>query len=107
MMRSLWTGAAGMHGQQFNIDTIAHNLSNVNTIGYKKNRAEFEDLLYQSLRTAGTPASLHTQQGTRFPVGVEAGLGVKVNSTMKIFTQGAPRQTDQWSDIAIFGEGFF
>jgi flagellar basal-body rod protein FlgG len=107
MMRSLWTGASGMHGQQFNIDTIAHNLSNVNTVGYKKNRAEFEDLLYQSLRTAGTPASLHTQRGTRFPVGVEAGLGVRVNSTMKIHTQGAPKQTDQWSDVAIFGEGFF
>ncbi len=107
MMRSLWTGASGMHGQQFNIDTIAHNLSNVNTVGYKKNRAEFEDLLYQSLRLAGTPASLHTQRGTRYPVGVEAGLGVKVNSTMKIHTQGAPKQTEQWSDVAIFGEGFF
>jgi len=107
MMRSLWTGAVGMHGQQYNIDTIAHNLSNVNTVGYKANRAEFEDLLYQSLRLAGTPASLHTQSGTRYPVGVEAGAGVRVNSTMKIYTQGSPKQTDQWSDVCIFGEGFF
>ena len=57
MMRSLWTAASGMVGQQFNIDTISNNLSNVNTTGFKKNRAEFEDLLYQTTRIAGTPAT--------------------------------------------------
>ena len=58
MMRSLWTAASGMVGQQFNIDTISNNLSNVNTTGFKQNRADFEDLLYQTLRLAGTPATV-------------------------------------------------
>ena len=57
MMRSLWTAASGMTGQQFNIDTISNNLSNVNTTGFKQNRADFEDLLYQTLQLAGTPAT--------------------------------------------------
>lgn len=103
MMRSLWTAATGMIGQQYNIDTIANNLSNVNTYGYKKNRPEFEDLLYQNLRTAGTPATEVTLE----PVGVQMGHGVKVGSTQKIHTQGSIKATDNVSDIAIEGEGFF
>lgn len=103
MMRSLWTAAAGMVGQQFNIDTISNNLSNVNTTGFKKNRPDFEDLLYQTTRTAGTPA---TEQ-TLVPVGVQIGHGVKVAATQKIFTQGSLQNTGNVSDLAIEGEGFF
>jgi flagellar basal-body rod protein FlgG len=103
MMRSLWTGASGMIGQQFNIDTISNNLSNVNTVGFKKNRADFEDLLYQTTRVAGTPATEHTL----IPVGVQVGHGSKVAATQKVHTQGNLQNTNNISDIAIQGEGFF
>ncbi len=103
MMPSLWTAASGMIGQQFNIDTIANNLSNVNTTGFKKNRPDFEDLLYQTIQPAGTPAT----ELTLVPVGVQLGHGVKVAATQKINTQGALQQTDNVSDMAIEGEGFF
>jgi flagellar basal-body rod protein FlgG len=102
-MRSLWTAASGMNGQQFNIDTIANNLSNVNTTGFKKNRADFESLLYQTVRNAGTPATEQTLK----PVGVEVGHGVKVAGTQKIHTQGSLQHTGNPGDIAIEGEGFF
>ena len=103
MMRSLWTAASGMTGQQFNIDTIANNLSNVNTNGFKKNRADFEDLLYQNRRIAGTPAT----EVTVVPTGIQVGHGVKVAATQKVFTQGAIQSTGVASDMAIQGEGFF
>ena len=103
MVRSLWTAAAGMTGQQFNIDTVANNLSNVNTTGFKRNRAEFEDLLYQTLKTAGTPAT----EVTLVPTGIQVGHGVKVASTQKVFTQGSPQATGVRTDLAIMGEGFF
>jgi len=103
MMRSLWTAASGMTGQQFNIDTISNNLSNVNTTGFKKNRPDFEDLLYQTIRTAGTPAT----EETLVPVGVQVGHGVKVAATQKLFTQGALKNTGNIGDVAIEGEGFF
>ena len=103
MMRSLWTAASGMVGQQFNIDTIAHNLSNVNTTGFKKNRADFEDLLYQNRRIAGTPAT----ELTVVPTGIQVGHGVRVSASQKMFTQGALQQTGLISDMAIQGEGFF
>ncbi|RKX74757.1 MAG: flagellar basal-body rod protein FlgG [Spirochaetes bacterium] len=103
MMRSLWTAASGMIGQQFNIDTISNNLSNVNTTGFKKNRADFEDLLYQSTRIAGTPAT----EITVVPTGIQVGHGVKVAATQKIFTQGSLQNTENVSDLAIQGEGFF
>ncbi|MBT3274067.1 MAG: flagellar basal-body rod protein FlgG [Spirochaetales bacterium] len=103
MMRALWTAASGMTGQQFNIDTISHNLSNVNTTGFKKNRADFEDLLYQNRRIAGTPAT----ELTVVPTGIQVGHGVRVSSTQKMFTQGALQQTGVVSDMAIQGEGFF
>jgi flagellar basal-body rod protein FlgG len=92
-----------MHAQQFNIDTISHNLSNVNTIGYKKGRADFEDLLYQKMRTAGTPSSLDTQ----VPTGIQVGHGVKVAATQKMYTQGAPQHTGNKLDLCLEGEGFF
>lgn len=103
MMRSLWTAASGMVGQQFNIDTIANNLSNVNTTGFKLNRPDFEDLLYQTRRIAGTPAT----ELTVVPTGVQVGHGVKVAATQKIFTQGSLQATGNISDVAIEGEGFF
>ncbi len=103
MMRSLWTAAAGMTGQQFHIDTIANNLANVNTTGFKKNRADFEDLLYHTLKTAGTPAT----NVTVVPTGIEVGHGVKVAATQKMFAQGSLKQTDNPYDMGIEGEGFF
>jgi flagellar basal-body rod protein FlgG len=103
MMRSLWTAASGMTGQQFNIDTISNNLANVNTTGFKQMRADFEDLLYQTERLAGTPAT----EATVVPTGVQVGHGVKPAATQKIFTQGALQSTGNTSDMAIEGEGFF
>ena len=91
-----------MTGQQYNIDTISNNLSNVNTTGFKQNRVDFEDLLYQTTRTAGTPAT----ELTVTPVGVQVGHGVKVAATQKMYTQGALQNTGNISDLAIEGEGF-
>ncbi len=103
MMRSLWTAASGMTGQQFNIDTISNNLANVNTTGFKEMRADFEDLLYQTQKLAGTPAT----EATVVPTGVQVGHGVKQAATQQIFTQGALQATGNTADMAIQGEGFF
>ena len=103
MVRSLWTGASGMIGQQANIDTISNNLANVNTAGYKKMRADFEDLIYQTVKTAGTPAT----EDTVVPVGIQIGHGVKLASTQRVFTQGALQNTEVATDMAIQGDGFF
>jgi len=103
MMRSLWTAASGMIGEQFHIDTISNNLANINTTGFKRTRAEFEDLLYQTQRLAGTPSSEVTQH----PIGIQTGLGVKVSGTQKFYTQGSLQQTGNVMDIAIEDEGFF
>jgi flagellar basal-body rod protein FlgG len=92
-----------MIGQQANIDTISNNLANVNTSGFKKVRADFEDLLYQTIRTAGTPAT----EDTVVPVGVQMGHGVKVAATQRMFSQGSLQNTENVYDIAIEGEGFF
>jgi flagellar basal-body rod protein FlgG len=92
-----------MIGQQANIDTISNNLANVNTAGFKKMRADFEDLLYQTVKTAGTPAT----EDTVVPVGVQMGHGVKLAATQRMFTQGSLQNTDNVTDMAIFGEGFF
>ncbi|HPS59534.1 MAG TPA: flagellar basal-body rod protein FlgG [Spirochaetota bacterium] len=103
MMRSLWTAASGMIGQQYNIDTISNNLSNVNTTGFKKQRAEFEDLLYQTVLMAGTPAT----EFTEIPTGIQVGHGVKIAATQKMFEQGSLQSTENKTDIALEGEGFF
>jgi flagellar basal-body rod protein FlgG len=92
-----------MIGQQSNIDNISNNLANVNTAGFKKVRADFEDLLYQTVRTAGTPAT----EETVVPVGVQMGHGVKLAATQRMFTQGALQNTDNVYDMAIQGDGFF
>ena len=103
MVRSLWTGASGMIGQQANIDTISNNLANVNTAGYKKMRADFEDLIYQTVKTAGTPAT----EDTVVPVGIQMGHGVKLADTQRVFSQGALQNTEVATDMAIQGDGFF
>ena len=103
MMRSLWTAASGMVGQQFNIDTIANNLANVNTAGFKKSRVDFQDLLYQTVRYAGTPVTA----GAQIPTGIELGHGVRPVATQKVFIQVGFRQTDNPLDLAIEGDGFF
>ena len=103
MVRSLWTGASGMIGQQANIDTISNNLANVNTHGYKKQRADFEDLIYQTVRMAGTPAT----EDTVVPVGIQMGHGVKLADTQRVFSQGSLQETAVPTDMAIMGEGFF
>ena len=103
MVRSLWTGASGMIGQQANIDTISNNLANVNTAGYKKMRADFEDLIYQTVKVAGTPAT----EDTVIPVGIQMGHGVKLADTQRVFLQGALQNTEVATDMAIQGDGFF
>ena len=103
MMRSLYTAASGMVGQQFNIDTIANNLANVNTTGFKKSRADFQDLLYHSMRFAGTPVTA----GAQIPTGIQIGHGVRPVATQKIFSQGTFKQTDNPLDLVIEGDGFF
>jgi flagellar basal-body rod protein FlgG len=92
-----------MIGQQANIDTISNNLANVNTAGYKKMRADFEDLIYQTVKTAGTPAT----EDTVVPVGIQMGHGVKLADTQRVFTQGALQNTEIATDMAIQGDGFF
>ncbi len=103
MIRSLYTAASGMTAQQLNVDNISNNLANVNTVGFKKSRTDFEDLIYQSLRTAGTPKTINTD----YPTGIEVGLGVKPSATRKIYTMGKPQQTERPFDACIFGDGFF
>ena len=92
-----------MIGQQASIDTISNNLANVNTSGYKKMRADFEDLIYQTVRVAGTPAT----EDTVVPVPVQMGHGVKLAATPRQFTQGNLQNTETFTDIAIMGDGFF
>jgi len=92
-----------MIGQQANIDTISNNLANVNTTGYKRMRADFEDLIYQTLKTAGTPAT----ENTVIPVGIQMGHGVKLADTQRVFTQGSLQNTEVATDLAIMGDGFF
>ncbi len=102
MMRSLYTGASGMKASQVNVDTIANNLSNVNTTGFKTERAEFKSLLYQTLQTKTTSAN-----GEEKPVGAQVGLGVRVASTTSMYTQGALTKSESATDFALEGNGFF
>lgn len=101
MMRSLWTAASGMKTQQLTVDTIANNLSNANTVGFKKERMEFKSLLYETLREAGDVAT-----GGE-PVNLQVGHGVRAAGSVKTFTQGNIERTDNPLDFAITGGGFF
>lgn len=103
MMLSLWTSASGMNAQQFNVDVISNNMANVNTTGFKRDRADFSDLMYQKLVVPGTP----TGQGSVIPTGTQVGLGTRVTATQKQYTQGSLRQTENPMDMAIEGDGFF
>jgi len=103
MLRAMHTAATGMAAQQLNIDTIAHNLANVNTNGFKRSRAEFADLLYQIQRLPGSNAS---NVGI-FPVGIQVGAGVRPVTVSKEYIQGNLRLTDNALDMAIEGQGFF
>lgn len=102
MMRSLWTAATGMIAQQTNVDTIANNLSNVNTAGYKKQAVQFQSLLYAKLQTKTTD-----NNGDPKPVIGQVGTGARVSGLTSIFTQGSPLETGNPYDFAIDGSGFF
>ncbi|MBP1601792.1 MAG: flgG [Acidobacteria bacterium] len=103
MLRALYTAASGMNAQQLNIDNIAHNLANVNTIGFKSRRADFQDLLYQNLRQAGAASTATTD----IPVGLQIGLGTKPVATEILLTQGDFSATENPLDMVIEGQGFF
>lgn len=103
MMRALYTAATGMGAQQMNVDIIANNLANVNTVGFKKSRVDFQDLLYQQIRMAGASSS----DSTQVPTGINIGLGVRPAATQKLFTPGLPKQTTQPLDVRLDGDGFF
>ncbi|HPN65652.1 MAG TPA: flagellar basal-body rod protein FlgG [Candidatus Goldiibacteriota bacterium] len=103
MLRSLWTAATGMAAQQTNIDVISNNLSNVNTTAFKKSRAEFQDLLYQTIR----PAGVTNNMGAQYPTPIEIGHGARLAATTKSFIQGDVIQTNNTFDLVIQGEGFF
>lgn len=103
MMRALYTAATGMGAQQMNVDTIANNLANVNTTGFKKSRVDFQDLLYQQIRMAGASSS----DATQVPTGINIGLGVRPAATQKMFTPGLPKPTGNPLDVRIAGDGFF
>lgn len=103
MIRSLYTAATGMAAQQVNMDVTANNLANVNTTGFKKSRADFQDLLYQTIRTPGATQA----QGVQVPTGVQVGLGTRLAATQKLFTPGDIQATGNKLDIMIEGDGFF
>jgi flagellar basal-body rod protein FlgG len=103
MIRSLWIAKTGLDAQQLNIDVVANNLANVSTTGFKRSRAVFEDLLYQTLRQPGAKSS----QQSEIPSGLQLGTGVRPIATERIFTQGNLTQTGNPLDLAINGNGFF
>ncbi len=103
MMRSLFIAATGMEAQKLNIDVISNNLANVNTAGFKKSRADFQDLLYQTIRMPGATSA----EGSQIPSGIQVGMGVKPVAVQKIFQQGDFVQTGNKLDMVIEGDGFF
>lgn len=103
MLRSLFSAATGMKAQQLTLDVISNNLANVNTSGFKKSRAAFQDLLYQSMKTPGTASS----EGNQVPSGIQVGLGVATVSVQKLNTQGDFISTGNDLDLVIEGDGFF
>lgn len=103
-MRALSTAATGMEAQQMNVEVIAHNLANMNTTAFKRQRAEFQDLLYQNVRQVGAASS---DAGTIVPTGIQVGLGVQTGSIYRITEQGSLSQTGNELDLAISGRGYF
>ena len=103
-MRALRTAASGMLAQQLNVEVISNNIANMNTVGYKRQRAEFQDLLYQNVERMGSQSS---SQGTIVPTGIQIGAGVKAGSVYRITEQGTPEHTGNRYDVAIDGRGYF
>ena len=103
MMKALNTAATGMASQEMNVNTISNNVANLNTTAYKKQRAEMEDLLYETVTEAGARSA----ENTRYNVGLQVGSGSKVSAVRKEFTQGAPKITNNPFDLMINGDGFF
>ena len=103
MLRALYSSASGMQSQQMNLDVIANNLANVNTTGFKKSKIEFQDLLYQTNRAAGSESGA----GNQVPTSLQIGHGSRAVSTAKIFTSGEIMNTGERLDLAIHGNGFF
>ncbi len=103
MLRSLYTAATGMYAQQLNLDNVSNNLANVNTTGFKKATVQFQDLMYQTLKEAGSA----TSEGTIRPTELTVGVGVKPVSTQKSFKPGTLLETGNPLDMAIAGDGFF
>jgi flagellar basal-body rod protein FlgG len=103
MIRSLWISKTGLDAQQTQMDVLANNLANVNTAGFKRSKAVFEDLLYQNIRQPGAQSS----QQTNLPTGLQLGTGVRPVATSRVFTQGNLQQTGNNLDMAINGNGFF
>lgn len=102
MIRALWTAGTGMTAQQTNLDVVANNIANVNTTGFKRSRADFQDLIYQTLRVQGTKSD----GGNQIPTGVEIGHGTMLAAVQKVFLQGDYQQTQNELDVAIEGNGF-
>lgn len=103
MLRAFFTSATGMRAQELMIDNTANNLANVSTQGFKRSQIDFADLLYAAERSAGTEVAA----GQQVPVGLEIGSGVRAIGTTKVFTPGAQRETGNFTDVMIQGEGFF
>ncbi len=103
-MRSLSIGATGMYAQQMNVETISNNIANMSTTGYKRQRAEFQDLLYQNIRRPGATSS---DAATILPSGLQLGTGVRLDAISRVHSQGAMDITDNQLDLAIVGDGFF
>ena len=103
-MRALRIAATGMAAQQLNVETISNNIANMNTVGFKKQRAEFQDLLYDNISRQGAQSS---DAGTIVPTGIQLGSGVKTGSIYRITSQGPLTKTDNKYDLAINGRGYF
>jgi flagellar basal-body rod protein FlgG len=103
-MRSLSIAASGMQAQQLNVEVISNNIANMNTTGFKRQRAEFQDLLYQNLERPGASTSA---SGTTAPMGIQIGVGVKAGSVGRVTEQGSLQRTDNTTDLAISGRGYF
>lgn len=103
MLRGLWSAASGMAAQKLTIDVIANNLANVNTVGFKKSRVDFQDLMYQTITQAGS----RTSGGGQIPSGIQVGMGAMPVGVQKMFLQGDFKETKNELDLAIEGNGFF
>ena len=103
-MRALRTAASGMSAQQLNVEVISNNIANMNTVGFKRQRAEFQDLLYQNVERMGAQSS---SSGTVVPTGIQIGAGVKAGAVYRVTEQGTPQMTGNPYDMAIDGKGYF